>query len=80
MTAKGEFKAFLQTLKDAKNQNAYLEALLAFEERSGFSTLVSDLDEIAPLYMSWSSEALGLAYMIKKLRQIMSSRASQETR
>lgn len=42
-TAKGEFKALLQELKNARNQNAYLEALLAFEERSGFSTLVSEM-------------------------------------
>ena len=53
-TAKGEFKAVLQKLKNARNQNAYLEALLSSEERSGFSTLVSDLEESMPLYMLWN--------------------------
>lgn len=50
-TAKGEFKAVRQELNDAGNQIAYLEALLAFEERSGFSTLVSDLEEVTLLYI-----------------------------
>lgn len=30
-------------LKEARNQSAYLEKLLAFEERSGFSTMVSEM-------------------------------------
>ena len=30
-------------LKDSKNRIRYLEKLLAFEERSGFSTLVSEM-------------------------------------
>lgn len=42
-TGKGELKAVLQKLKDVKSQNTYVEALLAFEERSGFSTLVSEM-------------------------------------
>lgn len=67
-TAKGEFKAVLQELKNSRNQNAYLEALLAFEERSGFSTLVSDLEESMPLYMLRNRfVAFGFAYTIKKL-------------
>ena len=45
----GHFKQALRTsdqllgdLKKAKNQIAYLETLLVFEEKSGFSTLVSE--------------------------------------
>lgn len=47
---KGQFKKASQTsddlrddFKGAKNQIAYLEALLAFEERSGYSSMISEL-------------------------------------
>ena len=47
---KSQFKAVLRRsnelgneIKEARNQSAYLEKLLAFEERSGFSTLVSEM-------------------------------------
>ena len=47
---KGHLKRSLQTseqllgdLKKAENQIAYLERMLAFEEKSGFSTLVSEM-------------------------------------
>lgn len=42
MTYKGQFKKVLQTSKDANNRIAYLEKLLALEEKSGFSTRVSE--------------------------------------
>ena len=42
MTHKGQFKKVLQTSKDANNRIMYLEKLLALEERSGFSTRVSE--------------------------------------
>ena len=41
-TYKGQFKKVLQISKDANNRIAYLEKLLAFEEKSGFSTRVSE--------------------------------------
>ena len=47
---KGPIKKASQTsdelrddLDDAENQIAYLEALLAFEERSGYSSMISEL-------------------------------------
>ena len=42
-TYKGQFKKVLQMSKDANNRIAYLEKLLAFEEKSGFSTLFSEM-------------------------------------
>ena len=42
-TYKGQFKKVLQISRDANNRIEYLEKLLAFEERSGFSTLVSEV-------------------------------------
>ena len=41
-TYKGQFKKVLQMSKDANNRIAYLEKLLTFEERSGFSSRVSE--------------------------------------
>ena len=40
---KGQYKKMLSEMKVDKNQIAYLEALLAFEERSGYSSMLSEL-------------------------------------
>ena len=42
-TYKGQFKKVLQMSKDANNRIVYLEKLLALEEKSGFSTRISEM-------------------------------------